>query len=990
MLLSSVPGMALTVDTEESVTYGMGPMVAPAELDNYLPCGEFHNEDRFAESMLDENWFFYLEPCEPEFFETIPGEQFEDNSVIVILTRETSRMTSREHRHFTARDFRGVGAVYVEDLIYLDEHQNTYAQQLWEAERSMAIAERNMAIAEENMVAAQRNTVATEESFLDLSVDTEQIYHEVHQGYYEARQVYYKARQAYYEAHQTYYENRLKAEEAYPMANFDLFRRFLLVRLDQNCEENVLNVIYQLQQREYIYWVGPNHIFRPDTINPNDPYFRLPATNVNHQWAVNRLSLPQAWGITTGSPVRVGIIGHGIDANHEELIGRVSAAPCGRLFDPDAMGTMQAGIIGAAGNNGVGIAGISWNVQLVSLGIMNHASGVQEAVRMGIPILTRSFSGGERNTAIYIAVRDYYRGLFINSAGNEDNNTDISNRQRFPGLSNVIVVGASDMNDGRSVWNATQSSNYGRTSVHLFAPGGGLINGVRRDIRSTTPGSLYGFYNGTSASAPHVAGVAALVLSVNPTLTPQQVRSIILNNVDPIPAFANISVSGGRLNAYRAVRAAQPAQPTRSVRFNDNFAGANQLIQFTTANAFVQNDATVTFNNVRTGTAVNSRYDQTIGTAGTVPARAGHVFSNLRGGRLVPSGGSANTPTANRYWMVSQTQTASVFGGWFDTQARANAHTAQTGRVLPTHQLPAGTAVIDLFARWYPTRTITFNPQGGTLGGSTINLTRRAVAVATPSTSALGARATNYGQVLNASNQILAGVAVENNGAAAVAIPTRAGFTFNGWWTAASGGTRVTNTTALPAGNVTLHAQWTASARLPAPTNVQVTNITHNSVLVTWNAVPGAWGYRVERSNGAYVSTTGTTSSIVTGLAANSNHIFRVVAQMDWNQNNPGNSLPSANVSFWTRLQPPTMLATDSITRNSARLRWNAVPGAWGYRVERADGTYVATITETTRIVTGLTPNTQHSFRVVAQFDWNMNNPRNSLPGTTVTFRTLA
>jgi len=446
-------------------------------------------------------------------------EDFEDDAVVVVLRIEASR----DDRTFTARDFGDIGALYVEDLDRLSRTEHIYAQALWEAEENL-----DAALVEFDFF------VAFTEGEHELSPEDAQVILEAYEVYLEIRE----------------------EAEANTLVNFDEYRRILLIRLDQNCQENVFNVIRYLQQHEDIYLAEPNYIFESEMIRPNDPYFLLPPTNINHQWAIDRLSLPQAWEITTGaSTVRVGIVGHGIDAHHPELIGRVSALSGGQLTDPGAMGTMQAGIIGASGNNGIGIAGISWNVQLVSVAADgNHVTGIANARAAGIPILSRSFTGGASNTTIYTAARNF-TGLFVNSAGNDNQNTDLS--PRFPHLEHVIVVGASDMNDGRSVWNATQSSNFGRTSVHLFAPGGGIVNGVSRNIRTTSPNNSFGFYSGTSASAPHVAGVAALVLSVNPNLSPQQVRDILVASVDPLPAFENISISGGRLNAYNALRQAQ-------------------------------------------------------------------------------------------------------------------------------------------------------------------------------------------------------------------------------------------------------------------------------------------------------------------------------------------------------------------------------------------------------------------------------------------------
>ena len=669
--------------------------------------GKRFGSDLLIKDLLDEGLPSYLTPLGPRGQAILDGN-FEDDAVLIVL----NRAMSRDNRTFTTMDFSDIGVAYVEDLNRLSDQESEYAQALWEAERNMILAESGFSAS------------STESN------------------------------QALVEARQTYLDIREEAQEN-TLLNFDEYRQIMLIRLDQNCGENVLNVIQQLQQRNYIYWAGPNYIAEDHSIVeyssidafstriPNDPDLHL-------QWAVNRISLPQAWNITTGSRnVRVGIIGSRIDANHPELQGRVRADLGGVFYNdrnrPEAYtwGTQQAGIIGAMGDNGIGIAGIAWHTEFVPLRAVNAdgampdsaaIAAINHARIMGIPIISRSFSITLGATPFFTAVSNY-TGLFVNSAGNDNLNTDTS--PRLPGLSNVLLVGASGQNDTRR-----QYSNFGATSVHVFAPSG---------VRTTFPNNSFGDYSGTSASAPHAAGVAALVLSINPGLSAQEVRDIIVNSVDPVPTLANLSISGGRLNAYNAVRLAQ--QPMRAITFNPQGgswaapgSGTGNLTRM-----MLQSATNYT-------TIMNTNNTSLLSPAQVAPTRAGFNFV-----------------------------------GWF---------TAATGGTRVNHNtaVTPGTGAITLHARWTvapPTRTINFNRQGGVWPGhasGSFNLTRTMLQTAT-----------NYGTIMNTNNIALLNPAQE--------APSRAGYTFAGWFTAATGGTRVNhNTTVTPgAGEITLYAQWTVS-----------------------------------------------------------------------------------------------------------------------------------------------------------------------------------
>ncbi len=152
----------------------------------------------------------------------------------------------------------------------------------------------------------------------------------------------------------------------------NIVNRIILLTLSTHSKQNVLNAIASLELRDDIYSAEPNYIERICE-TPNDPQY-----NSGNQWAINKISLPDAWGETTGSSaVYVGVIDTGIDASHPDLQNRINtelsrgftAYASDPLTDNRGHGTKVAGIIGAEGDNSIGIAGTCWNVKLVSLRI---------------------------------------------------------------------------------------------------------------------------------------------------------------------------------------------------------------------------------------------------------------------------------------------------------------------------------------------------------------------------------------------------------------------------------------------------------------------------------------------------------------------------------------------------------------------------------------------------------------------------------------------
>jgi subtilisin family serine protease len=442
-------------------------------------------------------------------------DDFCDNSIVVIYTVSASK----NNRDITTGDFRDIGAVAVEDIVRLSERENVYAQELWRTEREWQIS---------------RNSEAMQE-----------------------------------------YAQAMDLAEENTLVNFAQFRRVIIVRLDKNCKENVLQVVRRLERIDGILSVEPNFIEQPTATNPNDPRFRD-----GSQWALERISAAQAWGITTGSAnIRVGIIDTGI-ANHNDLDNNVNRA-LGWDFvnnndntadDPNGHGTNSAGIVGAVGNNGIGITGINQTITLVPLQVVTATGGfdvaavtssIWHSINIDVSVLNYSGGGTNASTARQEAIRAF-RGVFVASAGNSGNNNDDPTVRVFPAsydIANVISVGASLQNDERAVGRTWGSSNFGANSVHLFAP---------TETLTTHLSDGYFVYGGTSAAAPHVSGVAALLMNRFPNATTQQVKWAILEGADRgsrlvthgtlTNGLNGLSITGGRLNAYGAMRAMQNLQ----------------------------------------------------------------------------------------------------------------------------------------------------------------------------------------------------------------------------------------------------------------------------------------------------------------------------------------------------------------------------------------------------------------------------------------------
>ncbi len=339
--------------------------------------------------------------------------------------------------------------------------------------------------------------------------------------------------------------------------------------------DSVPETILRVSTGEPAWKALPDHLAFSDS-KPND-------YDVRGLWGLEKVGAPSAWEVTTGSSnVIVGIIDSGISVNHPDLGANIWQNPgeSGNARDDDANGlvddlrgwdfadndndpadqnghgTHVAGIIGAVGNNATGITGVSQRVKLIGLRAGNSSLATSAIIQAldyltnlklrGVPIVavnnsyTSSFPNTLQRESI-VRARDADI-LFVAAAGNDGRDID-NTGLLYPvgfGLSNIVGVASTNLNDGLSDF-----SNWGLSSVHLAAPGAGIL--------STIPGNLYGVKEGTSMSAPMVAGAAALLRAAEPTLGATQLRARLISSVKALPGLSNRVVSGGRLDLQRLI-----------------------------------------------------------------------------------------------------------------------------------------------------------------------------------------------------------------------------------------------------------------------------------------------------------------------------------------------------------------------------------------------------------------------------------------------------
>ncbi|WP_294290332.1 S8 family serine peptidase [uncultured Chryseobacterium sp.] len=383
--------------------------------------------------------------------------------------------------------------------------------------------------------------------------------------------------------------------------------------LEFNSDTDVVSVLKIYAENPAIDFAEPNYIAHGAGVKgadifstfPNDSYF------LSRQWGLYNngtfsasgmttatdadVDMELAWDVETGNPnMIIAVSDSGLNMSHEDIAARVWTKPVEIIdgidndgngliddyrgwdwvsndnnpTDDHGHGTNCSGIIGSIANNGKGYAGVNWNSKIMPLKVLNSsnsatyaamANSLYYAVDNGAKIVSMSIGGSSTSSLIANAISYMKTNNVLLVACMMNNNNEVAN---YPAAystayDNVIAVGSTDANDKRTqpfFWSSTSGSSYGN-HINVVAPGN-YIYGLGIDSNT----SYNSYWGGTSQATPLVAGVASLILSKKPTLTPAQVRNILQLTAEDMKGVPAEDTAGfdkyhgwGRINAYAAL-----------------------------------------------------------------------------------------------------------------------------------------------------------------------------------------------------------------------------------------------------------------------------------------------------------------------------------------------------------------------------------------------------------------------------------------------------
>jgi subtilisin family serine protease len=340
--------------------------------------------------------------------------------------------------------------------------------------------------------------------------------------------------------------------------------------------ETVPSLITRYQQSGLVEFAEPDFLVQAAATTPNDPKY-LDGT----LWGLNNvgqnggavdadIDAPEAWDVlTSASNIVVAVLDTGVRYTHEDLVANMWVNPNNGghglnaltgTNDPDddnGHGTLVSGILGGVGDNGKGVAGVAWRVQIMACKCLDSAGNgnnsdliacLDYARTNGANIVSASLDSPSYSQSLSNAIYSLRNAgiILVASCGNNSVNLDLT--PRYPAcysIDNIVSVAYTTRKDELGIL-----SNYGSTNVDLAAPGEQMYSTFWASDTSYLGGA---FLSGTSLAAPYVTGTLALLQAKYGAETHQQIIARLLSGTDPLPALAGKCVTGGRLNLRKAL-----------------------------------------------------------------------------------------------------------------------------------------------------------------------------------------------------------------------------------------------------------------------------------------------------------------------------------------------------------------------------------------------------------------------------------------------------
>ncbi|QOX63706.1 S8 family serine peptidase [Anoxybacterium hadale] len=753
-------------------------------------------------------------------------------------------------------------------------------------------------------------------------------------------------------------------------------QRMLAVKLDDLAK-------FKLQAAEMIEFIEQDHLMKLHAV-PNDAYY-------SEQWGLTAVNMPKAWDVSKGSnKVFVAVIDSGVERSHLEIAKADVRAGYDYIYGGscdwdffEGHGTNVTGIIGAATNNSTGIAGVNWNVAVIPLAVVDFSGKIYESVviqaindaaAMGCDVINLSIGGPDYSDAMNRAIQNALsKGCIVVASAGNDGNSSYSYPASYDG---VISVGSVNSDLSRSSF-----SQY-NNAVDVVGPGSNIL--TTADPKYSY--SDYEYVDGTSFSAPHVSGIAALAAARDSTLTPAKMRSLIqttskdlgtkgydnyfgyglinageimkvISNPPTVPAGLTVSVTGSKQCTLKWSAVSGAASYT--IYRATSAEGSYTKLATATGTSYIDSG-------VKSGSSYWYKISATNGVGTSAQSGAVSVIIAIPG---VPTGLTTSVTSASQCTVKWSAVAGAVS---YDVYRATSATGTYTKLATVTSASYVNSGLTKGSAYWYKVSATNGLGTSAQSGAASVTMGIPGVPGSlTTSITGSGQCTIKWSAASGAVSYDLYRATSSSGTYTKLTTVTGTSYVNSGLTSGASYWYKVSAVNAM--GASAQSAAASVKIAIPAVPSGLAANVTGSTqVTVKWSAASGAASYDIYRAtsaSGSYTklgASTGT-SYMDNGVKKGSSYWYKISAA-----NAIGASAQSGAASVTIAVPGvPTGLIASVTSTSQCTIKWSAVSGAVSYDVYRgasATGTYtkLTTVTGTSYGDSGLKAGASYWYKVAA------------------------